>query len=95
MSGETFVSRVAASLLTAVGLPELITDNLADYEALALKLATMPELLAGVRAKLDANRLTAPLFDTDRFCKHLESSYLTMYERHLAGEAPQTFDVKE
>jgi len=94
MSGEPFVSRVAASLLAAVGLSELITDNLGDYEALALKLATTPELLAGVRAKLAANRLTAPLFDTDRFCKHIESAYLTMHERHLRGEAPQTFDVK-
>jgi len=94
MSGEPFVSRVAASLLAAVGLSELITDNLADYEALALKLATTPELLAGARAKLAANRLTAPLFDTDRFCKHIESAYLTMHERHLRGEAPQTFDVK-
>jgi protein O-GlcNAc transferase len=95
MTGETFVSRVASSLLAAVGLSEMITDNLADYEALALKLATTPELLAGVRAKLQANRLTAPLFDTDRFCRHIESAYLTMVERHLRGEAPQTFDVKK
>jgi len=93
LRGETFVSRVAASLLAAVGLPELITDNLADYEALALKLATTPDLLAALRAKLQANRLTAPLFDTDRFRRHLESAYLTMYERHLAGAMPASFDV--
>jgi predicted O-linked N-acetylglucosamine transferase (SPINDLY family) len=61
---------------------------------LILKLATTPERLADLRAKLAANRLTAPLFDTDRFCRHLESAYLTMVERHLAGEAPKSFDVE-
>jgi predicted O-linked N-acetylglucosamine transferase (SPINDLY family) len=95
LRGETFVSRVAASLLAATGLSELITDTLADYEALALKLATTPDLLTALRAKLQANRLTAPLFDTDRFCRHLESAYLTMVENHLAGEAPKSFDVKK
>ena len=65
-----------------------------DYEALAQKLATTPEL-AALRAKLQANRLTAPLFDTDQFCRHLESAYLTMVERHLAGEAPKGFDVEK
>ena len=94
LRGETFVSRVAASLLAAVGLPELVTDSLADYEALALKLATTPPLLAGLREKLQAVRVTAPLFDTDRFRRHIESAYLTMYERHLAGLPPAGFDVE-
>jgi protein O-GlcNAc transferase len=93
LRGETFVSRVAASLLAAVGLPELITDSLADYEALALKLATMPALLAATREKLHVGRATASLFDTDRFRRHIESAYLTMYERHLSGAAPEGFDV--
>ncbi len=93
LRGETFVSRVAASLLAAVGLPELICDTLADYEALALKLAATPDMLAALRAKLDANRLTAPLFDTDRFRRHIESAYLAMYERHLAGAPPAGFDI--
>jgi predicted O-linked N-acetylglucosamine transferase (SPINDLY family) len=93
LRGETFVSRVAASLLAAVGLPELITDSLADYEALALKLARTPALLAAIREKLQAGRATAPLFDTDRFRRHIESAYLTMYERHLSGAAPESFDV--
>jgi protein O-GlcNAc transferase len=93
LSGETFVSRVAASLLAAVGLPELITDNLADYEALAVKLATTPALLAAIRERLLVGRETSPLFDTDRFRRHIESAYLTMYERHLSGAAPESFDV--
>jgi protein O-GlcNAc transferase len=93
LSGETFVSRVAASLLAAVGLPELITDSLADYETLALKLATTPALLAAIREKLQVGRETSPLFDTDRFRRHIESAYLTMYERHLSGAAPESFDV--
>jgi predicted O-linked N-acetylglucosamine transferase (SPINDLY family) len=94
LRGETFVSRVAASLLTTVGLPELITDTLADYEALALKLATTPAMLAGLRGRLAAVRLTTPLFDTDRFRRHIESAYLTIYERHLAGAPPAGFDVE-
>ena len=79
--------------LSPIGLPELITDNLADYEARALELATSPALLAATCQKLRAGRLSAPLFDTDRFRRHIEAAYLTMYERHLAGEAPQGFDV--
>ena len=93
LSGETFVSRVAASLLHAVGLPELVTENLADYEALALRLATTPALLAAIREKLEGNRLAAPLFDTDRFRRHIEAAYVTMYERSQRGEAPAGFDV--
>jgi predicted O-linked N-acetylglucosamine transferase (SPINDLY family) len=93
LSGETFVSRVAASLLAAVGLPELATNTLADYEALALKLATTPALLAEKRQRLQANRMTAPLFDTDRFRRHIEAAYLTMLERHLSGAPPQSFGI--
>ena len=61
--GTAFSGRVAASLLSAVGLPELITENLDDYEKLAVKLARDPKLLASIRGKLAANRLTAPLLD--------------------------------
>jgi predicted O-linked N-acetylglucosamine transferase (SPINDLY family) len=93
LSGETFVSRVAASLLAAVGLPELITERLSDYEALALELATMPARLAETRKKLRIGREASPLFDTDRFRRHIERAYLTMYERHLSGRAPESFDV--
>ncbi len=67
--GSTFAGRVGASVLKAVGLPELITTSLADYEALALKLAREPTTLAGIKARLASQRLTAPLFDTARFTR--------------------------
>jgi protein O-GlcNAc transferase len=91
--GTTFPGRVAASLLSAAGLPELITESLADYEALALKLATSPDLLSGIRAKLSRNRSEYPLFDTKRFCSHMESAYTLMWERHQRGEPPVSFGV--
>jgi predicted O-linked N-acetylglucosamine transferase (SPINDLY family) len=92
--GSTFASRVAASLLHAIGLPELVTTSLAAYEVLAIKLAKEPELLNAVKSKLDANRNTYPLFDTDRFRRHIESAYITMYERHRRGEPPESFTVE-
>jgi protein O-GlcNAc transferase len=80
--GSSFAGRVAGSLLHAVGLSELITDNLPDYEALALKLARDNNMLVATRAKLARNRQTFPLFDTDRFRRNIESVYQTMWERH-------------
>jgi protein O-GlcNAc transferase len=87
--GATFSGRVAASLLSAVGLPELVTHTLADYEALALKLARDREYLADVRARLAQNRKTFPLFDTKRFRRHIEAAYVTMYRRWQRGESPR------
>ena len=87
-AGEAFASRVAASLLSAVGLPELITDGLAAYEALAVKLASDPPRLARIRQKLLAGRLAMPLFDTPRFAGHIEAAYAEMHERWLAGLPP-------
>jgi predicted O-linked N-acetylglucosamine transferase (SPINDLY family) len=86
--GETFASRVAASLLNAVGLPELITRDATEYEAMALELATRPERLAAIRAKLAANRLAQPLFDTGRSTRDIESLYRRMYARLQAGRPP-------
>jgi predicted O-linked N-acetylglucosamine transferase (SPINDLY family) len=83
--GETFAGRVAASLLQAIGLPELITHSHAEYEALALELATQPGRLAALRAKLEANRSTQPLFDAARFTQHIEAAYRKMHERAQAG----------
>jgi predicted O-linked N-acetylglucosamine transferase (SPINDLY family) len=83
--GETFAGRVAASLLHAVGLPELITRTREEYERIAIDLATHPTKLALIRAKLAQNRLTAPLFDTQLFTRQLESAYEAMYERHRKG----------
>ena len=73
--GSTFAGRVAASLLSAIGLPELVTENPQDYEALALKLAREPQLLRSLREKLQKNRLTQPLFDSDRFRRNIEKLY--------------------
>lgn len=92
--GTSFAGRVAASLLTAIGLPELIAHSLAEYEALALNLATDRSALAAVKEKLARNRGTHPLFDTARATRHLESAFVTMLERHRRGEAPASFDVK-
>lgn len=91
--GTTFAGRVAGSLLRAVGLPELITRTTEEYEALALKLATEPGLLPKVREKLERNRQTAPLFDADRFRRHLEAAYTTMWEIHQRGEPARSFAV--
>ena len=91
--GETFAGRVAGSLLGTIGLPEMITNNLEDYEALAVQLATTPDMLDAIRCKLAGNRATRPLFDTDRFRRHIESAYGTMWERYQRGEQPASFDV--
>jgi predicted O-linked N-acetylglucosamine transferase (SPINDLY family) len=91
--GTAFPGRVAASLLNAAGLPELIRENLEDYERLALRLAKDAEMLAGVKQKLADNRLRCPLFDTDLFRKNLESAYATMWRAWQKGEAPRGFAV--
>lgn len=92
--GEAFVGRVAGSLLHAVGLPELAVGTLADYVQRARELATSPALLLEIRTRLARNLSTHPLFDTDRFRRHLESAYLTMMERHGRGLAPAGFSVE-
>jgi protein O-GlcNAc transferase len=92
-TGTTFAGRVAASLLHAAGLPELVTESLADYEALALRLARDSAALADIKARLMQNRETAPLFDAARFTRHLEAAYMTMHERHLRGLTPAGFTV--
>jgi protein O-GlcNAc transferase len=91
--GRSFASRVAGSLLHAVGLPELVTETLDEYEALALRLARDPSMLANIRNKLVQNCATAPLFDSDRFSRHLEHAYHHMWERWQRGEAPCSFAV--
>jgi len=91
--GTTFTGRVAASLLRAVGLPELITDSLDDYVALALRLAGDPARLGEIKQKLLAHRTSWPLFDTDRFRRHIEAAYIEMWERHQRGEPPASFSV--
>jgi predicted O-linked N-acetylglucosamine transferase (SPINDLY family) len=83
--GESFATRVAASLLNSIGLPELITTTPEQYEALAIELASHPARLDDIRRKLHGNRSTAPLFDTPLFTRHIEDAYLQMYERYQSG----------
>jgi len=92
-TGPTFVGRVGTSLLHALELPELITANLAAYEREAVTLARSPALLAAIRARLAVNRLTTPLFDTARWCRHMEAALLGMVEQKRRGETPSGFDV--
>ena len=92
--GQSFPSRVAASLLTAIDLPELITKSSAEYESLVIALANDPKRLSVLRQKLAANALTAPLFNTPLFTRHLESAYQQMYERYHAGLEPDHLFVK-
>lgn len=91
--GETFAARVAASLLTAVDLPELITTSLDQYAAHARELASTPALLGELRVRLARNRATAALFDTERYCRHLESAYRIMWRRSECGAAAESFSV--
>jgi predicted O-linked N-acetylglucosamine transferase (SPINDLY family) len=92
--GESFAGRVAASLLNAIELPELVTTSQEQYEALAIALATDAPRLAQLKAKLARNRLTTPLFDTPRFTRHLEAAYTQMYERYQAGLPPDHLHVR-
>jgi predicted O-linked N-acetylglucosamine transferase (SPINDLY family) len=80
-AGETFVSRVAGSLLHAVGLPELITTSLEEYEGLALRLAQDRDTLRRLRAHLDSQRNTVALFDSERFTRDLEAAYTWMLDQ--------------
>lgn len=91
--GNDFQSRVAASLLTAVGLPELVTKSLVEYEECALLLAREPRRLTLLRERLARNRRTAPLFDIGRYTKNLEAIYATMWRRQQSGLPPESFSV--
>jgi protein O-GlcNAc transferase len=86
---------VAASLLTAIGLPELIAPDLREYERLAVQLARQPEELGGLRARLAANLKTWPLFDTPRLTRNLERAYRAMWEIYAAGAPPRTIVVTD
>jgi protein O-GlcNAc transferase len=92
-AGRSFASRMSGSLLNTVGLPELVTHSFADYERVAIRLASCPEELQAVRTRLGVARAQSPLFDTGRFVRHLESAYAMMWSRHLRGEPPASFAV--
>ncbi len=92
--GNSFAGRVAASLLNAVGLPELITQTREEYEALAIDLALDKQKLQGIRERLQRNLLTTPLFDAALYTKHLEAAYEAMHQRHQAGLPPDDIDIQ-
>jgi predicted O-linked N-acetylglucosamine transferase (SPINDLY family) len=91
--GGTFAGRVAASQLNAVGLPELVTDSLASYETLALKLASDEPMLRDLKERLAAARRSAPLFDARRFARHVEAAYNSMSEGYRRGARPRNLLV--
>lgn len=91
--GESLIGRVAASLLHAAGLPELIAETAEDYEALAFALATQPDRLAATKGKLAAQRKTCPLFDAALFTRRIEAAYAAMVDRARAGLPPDHIDV--
>jgi predicted O-linked N-acetylglucosamine transferase (SPINDLY family) len=93
LAGKSFARRVSASLLTAIGLPELVATTLAVYERRALALATNRHRLSVLRGRLQHNRGTMPLFDTAQFARHLERAYRAMWQRHTAGEKPALIDI--
>lgn len=93
--GETFAGRVAASLLTAMGVPELVAETAEDYEALALSLALDAERLAAVRRKIAEGRDASPLFDSTRYTRNLERAFETMVDIMRSGEAARPFSVTE
>ena len=92
-AGEPLASRMAGSLLTTVGLPELITYTLEEYERKALELAQQPRLLKALHARLASKLPGTPLFDTARFCRYLEAAYLQMHEHVMRAEGPASFSV--
>jgi protein O-GlcNAc transferase len=91
--GGSFAARVAGSLLSAVGIPDLITKDLEEYEGQALRLARDRALLARLRATLETNLNVQPLFNTARYTRHLEAAYRTMHQRSLQGVAPSVICV--
>lgn len=94
LSGESFAARMCASVLKAIGLPELITSSTLEYEAKAIELVKNPELLQSIKHKLSVNKHSTALFDTGTFCQSLEMAYQTMHERSRSDLLPCTFSVK-
>jgi predicted O-linked N-acetylglucosamine transferase (SPINDLY family) len=93
LMGNSFASRMAASLLKAIDLPELITTNQSAYEDRAIELANNPQQLAEIKQKLARNRDSTPLFDTPLFTKNLESAYTTIYQRYQADLTPDDITI--
>ena len=92
-AGQSFASRVAGSLLHAIGLPELVTYSLAEYETVALALARDPDELSRLRRHVTDHRLTAPLFDSRRHTASVERAFEEMWRIHVSGTQPHQFAV--
>ena len=93
VAGDSPPSRNGATLLTAVGLEELVTASIEEYEKLAYELASNPDSLATIKEKLAAHIATAPLFDAKRLTRHLEEAYRLMWDNHKKGNPPTTIHV--
>ncbi|MCO5733013.1 glycosyl transferase [Rhizobium sp. SSA_523] len=93
LKGTHFASRVSESLLHAVGVPELIAEDENDYVNMAIDLYKNRDRLDGFKTQLEQNRLIEPLFDAERFCRHLETAYRMMAERARQGLGPDHIDV--
>jgi predicted O-linked N-acetylglucosamine transferase (SPINDLY family) len=95
LKGQSFASRVSASLLSTIGLGEMIVSTAEDYEEMAIRLATNSQLFDEIKRKLAQNRLTTPLFDTRSFARNLEDAFVSMHERYLTDLPPEHIFVKE
>lgn len=93
-AGSGYAARMAASLVSAIGMPDLVASSDEAYERLALDLATDPERLAAIRTRLDGNRTTMPLFDSAAFTRHLERGYALAWQRWFEGQEPDVIDVR-
>lgn len=93
--GQAFAGRVAASLLQAVGLDDMVVDSQAAFEARAIALAQDRAGLAAIRARLEANLPGSPLFDTPRYARGLEQAFRRILARQQSGEAPIAFDLRD
>lgn len=94
LKGNSFAGRVAASLLTALDVTELIAEDIQDYEQLAIEIALNPEKLKFIKSKIALNKKTAPLFNTELYTRHIESAYLKMYQLHIDGKRPEHISVE-
>ena len=92
--GQSYASRMAASLLNATGMNDLVTETSKEYEALALELAINPNKLSGVRARLSMNIKKKPIFNTALYTRNLEVAYRNAYENYHSGASVQNIEVK-
>jgi predicted O-linked N-acetylglucosamine transferase (SPINDLY family) len=91
--GSTFCGRVGSSLLSTLGLHDLITVDVVEYEGRARALAENPERLSEIRTRLEEGILNGPLYDSALYCRHLEAAYRGMHDQHRDGRSPESFSV--